>query len=200
MAAESALDKAQARLTHQLNIVEEIRGDLNEQGIDLPGVVVCGDQSAGESRLSFIEPGNKEAVCASFNNWPTLLCLPLVNFIKTPGKSSVLESLTGIEFPRAENTCTRCPAIVRLQADPTCQEPYALIGTSPTLELGPEKATKVPLDKIGDEIARLTESLCQTEGSRILISSAPIHIKVIKPSGPTFTLIDLPGGWSIVQL
>lgn len=31
------------------------------------------------------------------------------------GKSSVMEALTGIAFPRAANTCTRVPTIVQLQ-------------------------------------------------------------------------------------
>ena len=33
---------------------------------------------------------------------------------QSAGKSSVLESLTGIAFPRDQNTCTRVPTIVQL--------------------------------------------------------------------------------------
>jgi len=178
MAAESSLDKAQARLMRQLDIVEEIRGELEEQGIDLPGVVVCGEQSAGECILQ---------------DQKSFLCILLPCFLSP---SSVLESLTGIDFPRNVDTCTRCPAVVRVRADPKCKEPYALIGSDAQFDLGNEKTKRVTLDKIGDEIARLTESLCQSDGEGgrgLLITKAPIHIKIVKPSGPTFTLIDLPG-------
>ena len=35
---------------------------------------------------------------------------------QSAGKSSVLESITKIPFPTAENTCTRVPTVVQLQA------------------------------------------------------------------------------------
>ena len=38
------------------------------------------------------------------------------------GKSSLLESMSGIAFPRAEGMCTLCPTIVSLEVDP-CAEP-----------------------------------------------------------------------------
>jgi hypothetical protein len=44
-----ALAMAQSlRFQHQLSLIEEIRGDLQEEGVTVPGVVVCGDQSAGQ--------------------------------------------------------------------------------------------------------------------------------------------------------
>jgi GTP-binding protein EngB required for normal cell division len=71
----------------KLALIELIRDDLHAEGIECPGIVVIGSQSAG--------------------------------------KSSVLESLTGIQFPRATNTCTRVPAIVQLQTSPG--ESYAQV-------------------------------------------------------------------------
>jgi GTP-binding protein EngB required for normal cell division len=44
---------------------------------------------------------------------------------QSAGKSSVLETLTGIQFPRAQSTCTRVPAIVQLQTAPG--ESYAQV-------------------------------------------------------------------------
>jgi len=38
---------------------------------------------------------------------------------QSSGKSSVIESLTGIELPRAAGTCTRCPIEVTIQRDET---------------------------------------------------------------------------------
>ena len=81
MAATSAIHSEFERvLGAKLAIVEELRHDLHEEGIECPGVVVVGNQSAG--------------------------------------KSSVLEQLTNIPFPRDQNTCTRVPAIVALQVKP----------------------------------------------------------------------------------
>jgi hypothetical protein len=67
-------------LGDKLALIEELRQELVEEGIECPGVVVAGSQSAG--------------------------------------KSSVLEHLTRLAFPRAQNTCTRVPTIVALQKSP----------------------------------------------------------------------------------
>lgn len=43
-----ALERAQEDgLQHLLNLIQEIRGDFQAEGLTVPGVVVCGDQSAG---------------------------------------------------------------------------------------------------------------------------------------------------------
>jgi ribosome biogenesis GTPase A len=39
------------------------------------------------------------------------------------GKSSLLESLSGITFPRAEGMCTRCPTIVSLECNAAVAHP-----------------------------------------------------------------------------
>ena len=67
----------------------------------MPGIVVCGAQSAG--------------------------------------KSSVLEYLSDLNFPRAETTCTRCPTVVSLATDPTTPKEYVLIG----LEAKKEKQERI---------------------------------------------------------
>jgi GTP-binding protein EngB required for normal cell division len=88
IANSSAIDAEYSfRLGKKLALIEEIRDDLHEESIECPGVVVCGQQSAG--------------------------------------KSSVLENLTGIQFPRTQNTCTRVPAIVQMQTSPG--ESYAQV-------------------------------------------------------------------------
>jgi hypothetical protein len=98
----------------------------------------------------------------------------------------VLESLTGIQFPRSEGTCTRCPAIVSLQPDPHVSEAYAVVSTDPDYGDG---SIRVPIDEIEEAIKRVTEELAPGR----LISEKPIHIKVVRKTDCTFTIIDLPG-------
>jgi hypothetical protein len=100
----------------------------------------------------------------------------------------VLESLTGISFPRSENTCTRCPAIVSLQANAFIEHPYAHISDSASFE-AERTETVLDLSRIGEAIERMTEKLTRNT----FIANTPIYIKVVRQSGPTFTLIDLPG-------
>lgn len=94
--------------------------------------------------------------------------------------------MTGIHFPRSEGTCTRCPALVSLQPDPNVSEAYAVVSTDP--EFG-DDSIKVPIDEIEEEIKRVTQELAPG----LLISSKPIHIKVVRKTDCTFTIIDLPG-------
>ena len=53
---------------------------------------------------------------------------------QSAGKSSVLESISGIAFPRAENMCTRCPAVVSLERDDSAKEPLCVLATDASYE------------------------------------------------------------------
>lgn len=98
----------------------------------------------------------------------------------------MLESLTGILFPRSEGTCTRCPAIVSLQPDPHVSKAYAVISTDPDFGDG---SIEVPIGEIEEAIKKVTDKLAPGR----LISEKPIHIKVVRKDDCTFTIIDLPG-------
>lgn len=65
--SQSALDIEFAKLQRRLDVIERIRADLENENITVPGIVVCGSQSAG--------------------------------------KSSVLESISGVSFPRGRREC-----------------------------------------------------------------------------------------------
>lgn len=137
-----------SRLKPKLDAIELVRSDLTVERIEVPGVVVIGDQSAG--------------------------------------KSSVLESISGINFPRGENTCTRRPCILRMESDVHLTEPYAVVSNDADLK----GCSKISLKDIGGEIQRLTR---EAAGPGSSIIAEPIHVKVVQTSGPTLTLIDLPG-------
>lgn len=110
---------------------------------------------------------------------------------QSAGKSSVMEYIADIQFPRAENTCTRCPTIASLVCDSSIDEPYATIG------LDPDKETHERVDDLSDITAKiedltteLTDKIGEGDG---IITNDPIYVRVVRSSGPTLTLIDLPG-------
>lgn len=142
-------DTYEKTLGCRLAVIEEVRSILGDEGIECPGVLVVGAQSAG--------------------------------------KSSVLERLTGIAFPRGENTCTRFPTIVQLQTDASLTHSKATISMDPSFKDATECKT----------MTELQESICAFTSSAVEngspISDDPIHIRYVRPSGPVMTLIDLPG-------
>lgn len=133
----------------KLDAIEQIRGDLNAENIEVPGIVVAGAQSSG--------------------------------------KSSLLESLSDITLPSGENITTRVPLILRLEKQKGIDR-HAIIGMSPDLHNNGEKIND--FSKIPKKIVEYTNKLVGTQGC---VEDKPIHIKVISPTGPTMTLIDLPG-------
>ncbi|CAF1440165.1 unnamed protein product [Rotaria sordida] len=102
------------------------------------------------------------------------------------GKSSVLEAISGIQLPRAQNICTRCPLELRMKT--AKDEEYAIIRGS--VDSTMEKRID-DLTKIADEVSRLTSEIA---GKGANVSSNPIYLTVYKHDILyDLTLIDLPG-------
>lgn len=137
------------RLGKRLALIEEIRVELGTEGIECPGVLVVGAQSAG--------------------------------------KSSVLERLTGIAFPRAENTCTRVPTIVQLQTDPNLDAPFVRVSRHANFS---KAVTCNSMNDLQDAILTLSSDITSEVCP---IKDEPIHMQYTRMSGPVMTLIDLPG-------
>jgi hypothetical protein len=74
---------------------------------------------------------------------------------QSSGKSSVIESLCGINLPRGETITTRVPLVLRMTSDSTLEEGYAVVGEQPDLK----DAKRMPLADVGDAITSLTETL-----------------------------------------
>ncbi|CAN0263667.1 unnamed protein product [Laminaria digitata] len=104
---------------------------------------------------------------------------------QSAGKSSVLEALGGMKLPRGQNITTRVPLVLSLQAIPG-SKPHALIGGEAGLDAG----RQIEIDDITSEIQALT---IQLAGEGAGVSAKPIYLRIVRPSGPTLTLIDLPG-------
>ncbi|KAA8545344.1 hypothetical protein F0562_020128 [Nyssa sinensis] len=114
-----------------------------QEGIQLPTIVVVGDQSSG--------------------------------------KSSVLESLAGINLPRGQGICTRVPLIMRLQHQP-----------NPHPELFLEfHGQMVPTDETHIAIA-ISDATNEIAGYGKGISHTPLTLIVKKNGVPDLTMVDLP--------
>ncbi|CAE6914669.1 DRP4C [Symbiodinium sp. CCMP2592] len=83
---------------------------------------------------------------------------------QSAGKSSLLESISGIQFPRAQNTCTRMPCVVSLLTDRSVKQPYAIVSMDPAF----------------------------SEAEKCTLQQA-IYVRVTRAEGPQMSLIDLPG-------
>lgn len=104
---------------------------------------------------------------------------------QSAGKSSVLESIVGLDFlPRGDGVVTRRPLELRLNHTPEGSTPYAIFSE----EIPNKKFYK--FNEVRDSINELTDKVC---GKRKDIVDKPIVLNVYSPTCPDLTLIDLPG-------
>lgn len=101
------------------------------------------------------------------------------------GKSSLLESISGIALPRGEGTVTTCPIVVSLEVDPSIEEPRVIVAADAAyMRLRVECA-------LGDERPHIASVMSAVADGAI--SAEPIYIKIVRARGPVLTCTDLPG-------
>lgn len=103
---------------------------------------------------------------------------------QSSGKSSVLESITGINFPRGENLCTRCPAVVQMVVREYQKVPLVKVSLSSNFS----DAQESNLEGVAEMIRGISQKIAGNG-----ITEKPIYMKIIRNSGPEMTFIDLPG-------
>lgn len=138
-----------------LDCVDRVRPYLAGENIELPAIVVVGDQSSG--------------------------------------KSSVLESISGIALPRGTNIVTRCPLELQLRRD---SETYAVISRPAAVGLfggDPSKQVSERLNRLEDIGPAIERYTAEIAGANKGVSDRPISLRVHRPDAPDLTLIDLPG-------
>lgn len=102
---------------------------------------------------------------------------------QSSGKSSVLESIVGLDFlPRGDGVVTRRPLELRLCHIPS-GEPYAYFEEKKGIKF-------TDFNKVRETIEELTDAICKTEKN---IVDKPIVLNVYSQTCPDLTLIDLPG-------
>lgn len=139
-----------AGIRPKLDAVDKVRHYLNGVDIELPAIVVVGDQSSG--------------------------------------KSSVLESISGIALPRGGNLVTRCPLQLSLRRGPIER---AKLSHKDPKDNAHQVSRDLTLDQIADAVKKATDELAGIGSG--LAPALLISLQVTTPDAPDLTLIDLPG-------
>lgn len=146
-----------------LNAVDKLRNHGVSKYIELPQIIVCGDQSAG--------------------------------------KSSVLEAISHICFPRGEGITTTFPTELALRRDPsrTVKVQLKPSASRPQSECTLLASYQPPVGRLG-EFEQLVngakEHLRSNAGNDRKADSIfedTLHVEVTDPTWPPLSLVDLPG-------
>jgi len=115
---------------------------------------------------------------------------------QSSGKSSVLEALTGIPFPRTENLCTRFATEIILRRSK--HESISVCIKSDKTRKNLEKIT-LSLEDFSN-MGQLVDQALSEMGLKDSSKSSPrafsrdiLSIEITGPTRPQFTLVDLPG-------
>ncbi|KAG8157162.1 hypothetical protein KVR01_012870 [Diaporthe batatas] len=158
--ANSSLDDLQTDEQRRvLDTVSKVRKCGLDSVLDLPQIVVCGDQSSG--------------------------------------KSSVLEALTEIPFPRNDNLCTRFATEISLRREPTNSLDLKIIPGMKRTKSEQEKMKNFS-ESITDlkELPRIMDkamSILGISDGQSAFAEDTLSIKIQGPDRPQLTLVDIPG-------
>jgi len=114
---------------------------------------------------------------------------------QSSGKSSVLEALSGVQFPRGTGCVTRCATEVRMRC---CTDNSETFNVSLSWsKQQPEEAGACSREEIGSKITRLTEHLLASRGApgrpAAFEKEHAIVVEMQARDVPDLTIIDLPG-------
>lgn len=150
------------------------------------------DVSSKKQRFAFDSEGSKMAEL--FNTIEEIrkgsegedLKLPQMCVIgmQSSGKSSLLTSISGLSFPEASKTCTKCPIVVNLRKENN----ICLKVNNETLE-----SDKPDEEKVDDQFEKLQDKIKELNDGNAEIADKPINIEYSDPNLFPLTLVDLPG-------
>lgn len=119
------------------------------------------------------------------------LKLPMIAVVgdQSVGKSSVLEAISGVEFPRGTGIVTRCALQLSMR---NCGPESAWEGVIKYKTIGGERVEKVMHDpkEMDPEVREAQKKMTRSEGE---ISNEQIDVVIRGSTVPDLTLIDLPG-------
>jgi interferon-induced GTP-binding protein Mx1 len=105
---------------------------------------------------------------------------------QSSGKSSVLEALSGVPFPRGSGLTTRCPVRLVMKKGKPGEKWSAHAATTNAAQ---QIKVSSP-EELAGVIERLTESLTTSASG---FSTESIVIRMTSPDAPDLTVVDLPG-------
>lgn len=121
---------------------------------------------------------------------------------QSAGKSSVLEALTEIPFPRNDNLCTRFATEISLRREPVACLTIRVIpdGARPQGEQDTIKAFSESITNFGDLPAIMEQAMkvmgihsSDLEGSGSTFARDTLSVEIQGPDRPQLTLVDIPG-------
>jgi GTP-binding protein EngB required for normal cell division len=108
---------------------------------------------------------------------------------QSSGKSSVLETMTGLAFPRSEGMCTRVPCIVSVSKGNPGETSSVTVASDSSYTVDVHSFDASDASAFEKAIRELTEK----KAPYGRIADDPIYVKYLREEGPTYTLTDLPG-------
>ena len=113
---------------------------------------------------------------------------------QSSGKSSVLEAVSGIPFPRGSGLVTKCATELRMKKAPAGTAMTASVKLSWTQEQPSMAGSVDTYDAISKKIEELTEVMLLARGTNATFESEhSIVIDLVAPTVPDLTVVDLPG-------
>jgi interferon-induced GTP-binding protein Mx1 len=113
---------------------------------------------------------------------------------QSSGKSSVLEALSGVQFPRGSGLVTRCPVLLVMKRSPKGSPWKAKAKIAWHRQGVPQPAAAGEVNSpemLAKVMSILMDAAC--ESSQSGFSSDSVQVELESPDCPDLTLIDLPG-------
>ena len=151
-------------------------------------------QTADQKRLLDTIDALRDYDVGSFTDLPQLI----VCGIQSAGKSSVLEAISGVPFPRDVSTCTRFATEVALRRDPVTSVTVSIL---PHDREGKERDKLLQFkhvlnsyDEFPSLVTKASEAMGLSDpGRKKRFSKDRLKVEVTGPTQPQLTLVDLPG-------
>lgn len=106
---------------------------------------------------------------------------------QSSGKSSVLEALSGIPFPRGAGLVTRCPIRMVMRRAREGESWSAVLSTTLNPE---EKQHAKDIPQLSTIMNKLMQKLCVDD---VNFSTESVVVELVSPDASDLTVVDLPG-------
>lgn len=184
--ATSALgDETEKDVLPWLKLAEDLRVLKLDVDLNMPQICVMGDQSSGTVDIYLFE-SLSYFIYISYKTFSILPSSSTSYSMTNSGKSSVLEALSGIPFPRGSGLVTRCPIRMVMKRARAGEEWCARVSTS----VDPTVHTVRSIPELSVLLDRLMNALCAGSSN---FSTESVIIDLVSPDACDLTVVDLPG-------